>query len=129
MRQPALAILLLASVSSAAFALPAEEKTSRACEKIYARLCKDTARGPDRLYACSQKHPDLKIPARCEGDYQQKFEGIVDAETANCVSKAQPLCKGVDSKLDGAAYLSACGKANPKLFGKLKPICKRLAGS
>ena len=128
MRTLTLATLLLTSLSSGAFALSAEEKTSRACEKIYARLCKDVPKGDDRLYDCSQKHPDLKIPSQCEGDYQQKFEGIVDAETANCVSKATPLCKGVDPALDGAAFLAACGKANPKLFGKLKPVCKGLAG-
>lgn len=129
MRKLTLATLLLACLSSTAFALSAEEKTSRACENIYARLCKDVPAGPDRLYFCSTKHPDLKIPSQCEGDYQQKFEGIVDAETASCVSKAAPMCKKVDPALDGAAYLAACGKANPKLFGKLKPICKGLAGS
>lgn len=121
--------LLLAGASAPVLALSAEEKTSRACEKIYASLCKDVPAGPDQLFFCGQKHENLAIPEKCQADYQQKFEGIVDAETAECVSAATPMCKAVDASLDGANFLTACEKAKPGLFRKLKPICKALSGS
>ena len=122
-------ILALGATPSLAWALSAEEKTSRECEKVYAKLCKSVPKSETQLFACSQKFPDLKIPEKCQGDYQQKFEGIVDAKTAGCVSAAQPICKGIDATLEGAAFLTACGKKNAGLFKNLEPICKALAGS
>ena len=120
--------LLLASLPTLALALSAEEKTSRACEKIYASLCKSVPKGDARLFYCGQKFPDLKIPEKCQGDYQQKFEGIVDAKTAQCVEAAQFPCQDIDSTIEGAAYLTACAKKHPKIFTKLPKICKALAG-
>ena len=121
-------ILLLCVTATSALALSQEEKTSRSCEKIYAELCKDVPAGDDRLVLCGGKHKDLKIPDQCTADYQQKFEGIVEVETGNCVSAARPLCKDSGKNLEGAAFLAACGKRHPAIFSKLKPVCKALTG-
>ena len=121
-------ILLLSVVATSALALSQEEKASQACDKIYAKLCKDIPAGVDRLVLCADKHKDLKISEPCTADYEQKFEGIVEVETGNCVSAARPLCKDIGKDLEGAAFLSACGKKHPAIFRKLKPVCKALAG-
>ena len=120
------ALLCLCAVPASA--VTDEEKTSQACEKIYAELCKDVAKGQDRLVLCAAKHQDLAIPDKCQADYQQKFEGIVDVETQECVTKARPLCKSVKKALEGVEFLTACGKANPAVFSKLMPVCKAIAG-
>ena len=119
---------LFALCASPALAVSDEEKTSQACEKIYAELCKDVAKGPDRLVLCAAKHQDLAIPDKCQADYQQKFEAIVDVETQECVTNARPLCKSVKTALEGVEFLTACGKANPSVYSKLKPVCKAIAG-
>jgi hypothetical protein len=58
-----------------------EEAQSRACNAIYADLCKDFPPGPERLGHCYDKRPAIadRIPAKCVADFQTNIENYHQA--------------------------------------------------
>jgi hypothetical protein len=58
-----------------------EEAQSRACNAVYAKLCKDFPPGPERLGRCFDKRPAIadKVPATCVADFQTNIENYHQA--------------------------------------------------